>query len=54
MGDKKCDICGSTSCPCPVCHGNPKRYVGGSHGGKQDPNTGAVTCNNCGRKSDRA
>jgi hypothetical protein len=54
MPDKKCATCGSANCPCPVCHGNPKRYLGGIHAGKGDPNTGSVKCNACGRLSSRA
>lgn len=51
MADQKCDVCGSTSCPCPLCHGNPKKWLGGVHGGRQDPETGAVSCPECHRTS---
>jgi hypothetical protein len=51
-----CDICGSKDCPCPLCHGDPKRYLGGSHGGKPlyDSDgfpTGEIECPECGNVS---
>lgn len=52
MGDKqketRCSVCGKKDCPCPVCHGDPKRYLGGIHAGKADHRTGYVRCTNCG------
>ena len=54
MADSECDVCGSDNCPCPLCHGNPKKYLGGQHGGIQDPETGEVTCTECGRTTDRS
>ena len=51
---KPCSICKASACPCPVCHGNPKKYLGGIHSGIPDHKTGAVKCKNCGKSSSRA
>ena len=50
--EEVCSVCGEQNCPCPLCHGDPKRYLGGIHGGHADPDTGAVECPNCGAVSD--
>lgn len=49
----KCNICKSGNCPCPVCHGDPKKNLGGLHGGIPNHRTGEVKCRNCGIKSGR-
>jgi hypothetical protein len=48
-----CDICGESDCPCPLCHGDPKRYMGASHGGIPQRGsdgfpTGEIECDECG------
>lgn len=50
----KCAICKADDCPCPLCHGNPKQYLGGVHAGIPDHRTGAVNCVTCWKKTDRA
>lgn len=51
-GSNTCGICGQDDCPCPVCHGDPKQYLGGSHGGidLEDSDgfpTGEIQCREC-------
>jgi len=51
-----CDICGEEDCPCPLCHGDPKRYLGGTHSGTDlyDSDgfpTGEKECDECGTVS---
>jgi hypothetical protein len=41
--------CKSKDCPCPLCHGDPKKWLGGIHGGVPDHKTGKVKCKECGR-----
>jgi hypothetical protein len=50
----KCDVCSSASCPCRMCHGNPRRYLGGVYAGIQGYRIGAVRCSDCGRTRTKA
>lgn len=50
MVDGKCDVCDQEDCPCPVCHGDPKRYIGGQHSSEEHED-GTVTCPECARTS---
>ena len=54
--DDECGICGQDDCPCPLCHGDPKYHLGGSHGGidlYDDDGfpTGEIECPECGETS---
>lgn len=56
MSTKVCEGCGKKDCPCPVCHGNPKKHLGGSHSGlplkdEGGQPTGKIKCYNCNRVS---
>ncbi len=50
--DETCSICGSDDCPCPLCHGDPKHYLGGTHSGiplmdDEGFPTGEIQCTEC-------
>lgn len=47
-----CKKCKSYNCLCPLCHGNPKRYLGPIHAGIHNSD-GSVTCRNCGRTNNK-
>ncbi len=48
--EEVCDVCGEADCPCNVCHGDPKHYIGAFHtSGENDD--GTVECFVCGAVS---
>lgn len=42
------EVCDNRDCPCPRCHGNPKKHLSGDHSCQSDPKTGAIRCPECG------